>query len=143
MKTTSVNQADIEREWYLVDLEGRTVGRVASKIASILRGKHKPTFTPNVDAGDHVVVVNAEKVVFTGRKLIDKVYYRHSHHPGGMKTINAEEMLEKYPERVIKRAVKGMLPKSRLGRQMLKKLKVYTGPEHPHDAQNLTTLELD
>lgn len=142
MKTTSVKQADVQREWHLVDLEGLTVGRAATRIATILRGKHKPTYTPNSDTGDFVVVINAEKVVFTGQKLKDKIYYRHTNHPGGIRSMTAGEMLNLFPDRVIKQAVKGMLPKNSLGRQMFRKFKVYTGPEHPHEAQKLQPLDL-
>lgn len=137
MKTTiSVKTEDANRAWHLVDLEGKTVGRAAAAIAAILRGKHKPAFTPHNDCGDFVVVVNAEKVVFTGNKVDGKIYYRHSGYPGGLRERTAGQMLEQHPERVITMAVRGMLPKNKLGRQLLSKLKVYTGPEHPHVAQN-------
>lgn len=136
-KTFFLRKEDAQegRKWLLVDAEGRTLGRLASRIATLLRGKHKPVFTPHVDAGDHVVVINAEKVALTGRKLKDKVYYRHSGYPGGIRGTTAEEMLKTHPERVIEMAVQGMLPKGRLGREILRKLKVYAGPHHPHGAQ--------
>lgn len=143
MKTISVKTEDAQREWWVVDLEGQTVGRAAVQIATVLRGKHKPTFTPNSDTGDFVVAINADKVVFTGNKLLKKVYYRHSHHPGGLRETRAEEMLAKHPERVIEAAVRGMLPKNPLGRRMIKKFKVYAGAEHPHGAQQPRTLELN
>jgi large subunit ribosomal protein L13 len=133
--TVSVKRDDANREWLLIDLEGQTVGRAAAKIASILRGKHKPTFTPHTDTGDFVVVINAAKVRFTGAKLLDKTYIRHTGHPGGIRETRAEEMLAKHPDRVIGIAVKGMLPKGPLGRQMLRKFKIYAGAEHPHEAQ--------
>ena len=135
MKTFSAKQVDVQRQWWVVDLEGKTVGRVATEIARVLRGKHKPTFTPHVDTGDFVICLNADKVVFTGNKTDAKIYYRHSGYPGGLKEINARELLAKQPEMVISMAVKGMLPKTKLGRQIFKKLKVYTGSEHPHQAQ--------
>ena len=123
------------RKWYLVDASGKTVGRLASEIAKLLMGKHKPSYTTFLDMGDHVVVVNAEKVSFTGRKLQDKVYYHHTEWPGGLKSITAQQQLNKHPERILESAVKGMLPKTKLGRAMGKKLKVYAGPDHPHSAQ--------
>lgn len=143
MKTISVKTEDAARAWHVVDLEGATVGRAAAKIASVLRGKHKPSFTPNMDCGDFVVALNADKIVFTGRKLDQKVYYRHSGYPGGLSEPTAREVLAKHPERIIQAAVRGMLPKNRLGRKLIKKLKVYTGGEHPHSAQNPTPLPLD
>ncbi len=142
MKTYSARKEDIERSWHLIDLEGQTVGRAASQIATILRGKHKPLFTPHVDCGDFVVCVNADKVVFTGNKTDEKVYRRHSGYPGGLKSITARELLEKKPEDVITYAVRGMLPKGPLGREIVKKLKVYAGSEHPHEAQQPVTYEL-
>ena len=142
MATVSFNQNTIEREWLLVDLEGETLGRVASRVAAVLRGKHKPTFTPNADCGDFVVVVNADKVKLTGNKMQDKIYYSHSGYLGGLKEMRAEEMLEKHPERLIEKAVKGMLPRGPLGRRQFKKLFVYTGAEHPHQAQRPKTLDL-
>jgi large subunit ribosomal protein L13 len=143
MKTTvSVKTEDAQREWWVIDLEGQTVGRAAAKIASVLRGKHKPTFTPHNDTGDFVVAINADKVVFTGKKWSDKMYYRHSNHPGGLTETTAQEMLDRHPERIISFAVKGMLPKNKLGRSILKKFKVYAGAEHPHEAQQPKTLSL-
>ncbi len=142
MKTYIVKEKDIEREWFVVDAEGQNLGRLATQIASILRGKHKPIFTPHLDVGDFVVVVNAEKVEVTGQKMTDKLYRRHSLYPGGLKTLSLEQMLTKYPERVVEHAVRGMLPKNKLGRAMFKKLKVYTGPSHPHEAQQPQPFEL-
>lgn len=136
MKTISVKTEDANRAWHLVDLEGQTVGRAAAQIASVLRGKHKPAFTPHNDCGDFVVVINAEKVVFTGNKGEAKTYVRHSGYPGGIRTRTANEMLDRHPERVIEIAVRGMLPKNKLGRKLIRKLKVYTGTQHPHAAQN-------
>ncbi len=142
MKTISARESDIERDWFVVDLEGQTVGRAASKIATILRGKHKPLYTPHVDCGDYVICVNADKVKFTGNKWVEKEYHRHSGYPGGLKSIRAEELLEKAPEKLFTFAVQGMLPKSKLGRQMINKLKVYAGEEHPHQAQQPEPMEL-
>ena len=142
MATVSFNQNTIEREWLVVDLEGATLGRAASRVAAVLRGKHKPTFTPNADCGDFVVVINAEKVKLSGNKMQDKIYYSHSGYLGGLKEMRAEEMLEKHPERLIEKAVKGMLPRGPLGRRQFKKLFVYTGAEHPHAAQKPKTLDL-
>ena len=142
MKTISVKTEDANRAWHVVDLEGQTVGRVATTIASVLRGKHKPSFTPHNDCGDFVVAINAEKVVFTGAKLAQKTYARHSGYPGGIKEETAQIVLDKYPERIIFQAVKGMLPKNTLGRRQLKKFKIYIGPEHPHSAQNPQPLQL-
>jgi len=133
---------EVERKWYLVDATDKTLGRLSSKIASMLRGKHKPIFTPHVDCGDYVVVINAEKVKVTGKKLEDKEYKRHSGYPGGLKTVTLEKMLEEKPEDVMIHAVKGMLPKGKLGRQMLKKLRVYKGAEHDHSAQKPEKLEI-
>ena len=133
---------EVERKWYLVDATDKTLGRLSSKIASMLRGKHKPIFTPHVDCGDYVVVINAEKVKVTGNKLEDKEYKRHSGYPGGLKTVTLEKMLEDKPEDVMIHAVKGMLPKGKLGRQMLKKLRVYKGAEHDHSAQKPEKLEI-
>ena len=133
---------EVERKWYLVDATDKTLGRLSSKIASMLRGKHKPIFTPHVDCGDYVVVINAEKVKVTGKKLVDKEYKRHSGYPGGLKTVTLEKMLEDKPEDVMIHAVKGMLPKGKLGRQMLKKLRVYKGAEHDHSAQKPEKLEI-
>ena len=134
-KTYSPKRAEIERRWHLVDASGKTLGRLSTEVARVLRGKHKPTFAPHLDTGDFVVVVNAEKVVLTGRKEDQKVYYRHSGRPGGLKTETAGELRQKRPARLIEYAVKGMLPKNPLGRSQYKKLKVYAGPDHPHQAQ--------
>jgi len=142
MKTYVPRDGEIRRDWWLVDAEGLTLGRLATEVASRLRGKHKPSFTPFLDTGDHIIVVNAEKVVLTGRKLSDKYYRRYSGYPGGLKEIPAREMIEKHPERLIESAVKGMLPKGPLGRQMARKLKVYSGPAHPHASQQPQVLEL-
>lgn len=142
MKTYSAKAQDVERKWYVVDAQGKTLGRLATQIATILRGKHKPIYTPHVDCGDFVIVINAEKVRTTGRKLDQKKYYRHSGYPGGLREITLRDQLKRFPERVIEAAVKGMLPKSKLGRAMYKKLKVYAGPNHPHAAQNPEPLEL-
>ena len=132
--------ATIERKWYVVDAEGKTLGRLASEIAKVLRGKNKPTYTPHIDTGDYVVVVNAEKISVTGKKLNQKIYYHHSGYVGGLKETTLKEMLDKHPERVIELAVKGMLPNGPLGRQMYKKLFVYAGPDHKHAAQKPETL---
>lgn len=142
MKTYVTKPAEVERTWYVVDAEGQTLGRLASSIATILRGKHKPIYNPGVDCGDFVVVVNADKVAVTGRRLEQKRYYRHSLYIGGLKEITLRDQLEKHPTRVIESAVRGMLPKNALGRQMFRKLKVYAGPEHPHAAQQPQPLEL-
>lgn len=142
MKTYQQKPAEVQRDWFVVDAQGKVLGRLASRIASILRGKHKPTFTPHVDGGDFVVVVNAEKVRLTGRKLHEKVYYWHSGYPGGIKSATAAQMLERKPEWVIQKAVQRMLPKNPLGRSMLRKLKVYRGPKHPHAAQQPKPLDL-
>jgi large subunit ribosomal protein L13 len=141
-KTFVTKPTDIERRWWVVDAEGQTLGRLASRLAPYLTGKNKPIYTPNLDTGDYVIVVNCEKIVVTGNRLQDKVYQRHSGYPGGLNTTPLAEMLEKHPERVIEIAVKGMLPSNALGRNMLKKLKVYRGSEHPHAAQKPQTLEL-
>lgn len=141
-KTFVTKPAEIERDWWVVDAEGKTLGRLATQIAVILRGKNKPIFAPNVDAGDYVIVINCEKVVTTGNKLDDKMYYRHSRYNGGLSSISLRRQLEKHPDRVIQLAVKGMLPKNALGRQMMRKLKIYAGDTHPHTAQNPKTLEL-
>src|SRR6058998_2861229 len=136
MKTYSAKPGEITREWYLVDAEGKTLGRLATQIADVLRGKKKPQYTPHVDTGDFVVVVNAEKVRVTGKKLEQKIYYRHSGYPGGLRERTLAEQLARRPEEVIRKAVKGMLPKNKLAAAQLRKLKVYAGPEHPHSAQN-------
>jgi large subunit ribosomal protein L13 len=135
MKTQFAKKGDVERKWYVVDARDAVLGRLAVKIAVYLRGKYKPVFTPNVDTGDFIIVVNADKVRLTGKKMTDKVYYHHSGYVGGIKAETAKEMFDKHPERIIEKAVWGMLPKNTLGRQMLKKLKVYKGAEHPHKAQ--------
>ena len=144
MKTTFMaNPATVERKWYVVDAEGKTLGRLAAEVAKVLRGKNKPTFTPHVDTGDHVIVLNADKVVLTGKKLVQKTYFRHSGYPGGTTFTPAGQMLESKPERVIELAVRGMLPKNSLGRQMYRKLQVYRGAEHPHAAQLPEVLEIN
>ena len=135
MKTFMASPATIDRKWYVVDAEGMTLGRLASEVAKVLRGKNKPIFTPHIDTGDYVIVVNAEKVKVTGKKLDQKVYYNHSDYVGGMKETTLKEMMAKHPERVIEHAVKGMLPKGPMGRDMIKKLHVYAGPEHANQAQ--------
>ena len=140
-KTFVTKPSDVEREWFVVDADGQTLGRFASEIATVLRGKHKAIYSPSVDCGDYVIVVNAEKIAVTGRRLDQKIYYRHSGYMGGLKEITLREQLERYPTRVIEGAVKGMLPKNSLGRKMIKKLKVYAGPDHPHEAQQPSTLE--
>ncbi len=142
MKTYSTKTSEIEREWYLVDAEDRTLGRLASEIAKVLRGKNKPIYAPHLDAGDYVVVINAEKIHVTGRKLDQKIYYRHSGYPGGLTGITLREQLKRHPTRVIRSAVWGMLPHNRLGRAMMKKLKVYAGDSHPHQAQEPKPLRL-
>jgi len=142
MSTQIANEKDIKRAWFVVDLEDIVLGRAATEIARILRGKHKPIFAPSVDTGDFVVVLNADKVKLTGNKLADKKYYRHSGYPGGLRQITAEKLLVKKPEMVLQSAVKGMLPKSKLGRKMFKKLKVYSGGEHPHAAQQPKELKI-
>ncbi|MBO8136851.1 MAG: 50S ribosomal protein L13 [Desulfotomaculum sp.] len=140
MRTTYMAKPkEVERKWYVIDAEGKPLGRLAAEVARILRGKHKPTYTPHVDTGDHVIVLNAEKVVLTGNKLRQKMYYRHSGYPGGLKQMTYEHFLQKSPEKVVEKAVKGMLPKNSLGRKMFKKLKVYRGAEHPHQAQKPET----
>jgi len=143
MKTYVPKASEITREWWIVDAAGQTLGRLATQVASRLRGKHKPTYVPFLDSGDHVVVINAEKIVLTGDKLKQKQYRRYSGYPGGLREISAGKMLDTYPTRVVEFAVKGMLPKGPLGRQMARKLKVYAGGEHPHRAQNPQQLTLD
>jgi large subunit ribosomal protein L13 len=143
MKTYSAKPGEVTREWYLVDAEGKTLGRLATQIADTLRGKRKPQYTPHVDTGDFVVVVNAEKIQVTGSKLDKKRYYRHSGYPGGLRSRTLREQLDRRPTEVLRVAVKGMLPKNRLARQQLTKLKIYAGPEHPHEAQNPRPLEAD
>ena len=140
-KTYSAKPADVDRDWYVVDATNAVVGRLASRIAQVLRGKHKPIYTPHVDTGDHVIVTNADKVRFTGRKETDKTYRSYSGYPGGEREVTAEEVRASHPERLISNAVKGMLPKGALGRKMFKKLKVYAGDDHPHDAQQPKPLD--
>jgi large subunit ribosomal protein L13 len=142
VKTYAVKASEIERHWWVVDATDQTLGRLATRIATLLEGKHKPTYSPHLDTGDHVVVLNAARVKVTGDKLIQKRYYRHSNYPGGLKEESLGTLLERKPELVIERAVKGMLPRNRLGRAMIKKMKVYPGPEHPHQAQQPTAFEL-
>ncbi len=142
MKTFTATPSTIKREWCVVDATDKTLGRLATELAFRLRGKHKPTFTPNMDTGDHMVVINAEKIKVTGNKLEDKMYYRHTGYIGNLKSINLGKLLEQHPERVLQKAVKGMLPRNPLGRAMFRKLHVYAGPEHPHEAQQPTQLEL-
>jgi large subunit ribosomal protein L13 len=142
MKTFSAKNHDIDRNWYLVDAQNKTLGRLSTEIASRLRGKHKPIYTPHVDTGDYIVVVNASKIRVTGKKMTDKVYYKHTGYIGNLKSENLETMLEKYPEKVLMKSVRGMLPKNKLGRAMIKKLRVFAGPEHTHIAQQPEPLEL-
>jgi large subunit ribosomal protein L13 len=142
MKTFVTKPAEVERSWYVIDAEGQTLGRLATQIAVLLRGKHKPIYSPSVDCGDFVVVVNAEKIHVTGRRLDQKKYYRHSGYPGGLTEISMRDQLQKHPARVIEAAVRGMLPKNKLGRKMFKKMKTYVGPEHPHEAQQPAVFEL-
>jgi large subunit ribosomal protein L13 len=141
MKTHVVKTDDIEREWFVVDAAGQTLGRLASSIARILKGKHKVTYSPHLDVGDYVVVVNAEKIAVTGRKMDQKMYHRHTGYPGGLRSINLRDQLVRHPTFALKAAVKGMLPKNRLGRRMMRKLKVYAGPDHPHQSQQPKALE--
>lgn len=144
MKQTKMLSAhNVERKWYVVDANGKTLGRLATQVASVLRGKHNPFYTPHVDCGDYVVVINAEKIVLTGNKWDDKTYYRHSGYPGGLKERSAKEVMQKFPTRMVESAVKGMLPKSTLGRAMYRKLFVYAGEEHPHQAQQPIVLEVE
>lgn len=141
MKTFTAKPKEIERKWYLVDASGCVLGRLASFVATRLRGKHKPLYTPHVDTGDHIIVINADRIALTGKKWDEKLYYRHSGYIGGLKSITAKELLKKRPEDLVMHAVRGMLPKNRLGRKMLKKLKVYAGSEHPHVAQRPEILQ--
>ncbi|MDQ3876658.1 MAG: 50S ribosomal protein L13 [Actinomycetota bacterium] len=143
MKTWNAKPGELDRRWYVVDAEGQTLGRLATQIADTLRGKRKPRYTPHVDTGDFVVVVNADKIAVTGKKLDDKVYYRHSGYPGGLKQRTLREELERRPTEVLRRAVKGMLPRNRLARAQLRKLKVYAGPDHPHEAQRPEALRIE
>ena len=142
MKTFVATPENRQRDWVVVDAAGQTLGRLATQIADRLRGKHKPEYTPHCDVGDFVIVINAEKIAVTGKKRTEKLYHRHSGYPGGLRTRTLNEMLERQPEEVIRKAVKGMLPRNRLARQQLRKLKVYAGPEHPHAAQQPTELEI-
>lgn len=143
MRTTYMAKAtEVERKWFVVDAAGKTLGRLASEVASVLRGKHKPTYTPHVDSGDHVIIINAAQIELTGKKLTDKIYYRHSQFPGGLKSRTALEMRTNYSEKMLELAIRGMLPKGSLGRQMYKKLHVYAGNEHPHQAQQPEVYEL-
>ena len=142
MKTYQAKKSDVDHRWVLVNAEGKILGRLATELAKILRGKNKPTFTPHVDTGDFVVVVNAGKVTLTGKKMKSKMYYHHTNHPGGIRVTNAEKLLSQKPTELIRLAVKGMLPKNSLGRQMLRKLKVYAGSKHPHEAQQPVSLEM-
>ena len=142
MKTISAKPESVERDWYVVDATDKTLGRLATEVARRLRGKHKPIYTPHVDTGDYVVIVNAEKVIVTGRKATDKVYYHHTGFPGGIKGITFEKLIDKKPQQVIELAVKGMMPRGPLGRAMLRKMKIYAGPEHPHVAQQPKELAL-
>lgn len=143
MKTFMQKKENIERKWYVIDAEGKNLGRIATKAATVLRGKHKVTYTPHVDCGDYVIIINASKVNLTGNKLNDKMYYNHSGYTGGLRERNAKTMIENYPEEMVERAVKGMLPHNRLGRQMGKKLFVYAGSDHKHVAQNPTEMKVD
>ncbi len=143
MKTFSANAQNVEHNWYVVDAENMVLGRLASEIAHRLRGKHKPEYTPHVDTGDYIVVVNAEKVAVTGNKMDDKLYHHHTGFPGGLKTVNLRDLIDRHPTRAIESAVKGMLPKNKLGRAMIKKLKIYAGSEHQHQAQQPETLTLN
>lgn len=142
MKTVSANNQTVKRDWYVVDASGKTLGRLASELAHRLRGKHKPIYTPHVDTGDYLVVVNAEKIAVTGKKMTDKMYHRFTGYVGNLKTTSLRDMLARHPERVIEIAVKGMLPKNPLGRAMFRKLKVYKGPQHPHTAQQPQVLDV-
>ena len=142
MKTFTATPSTIKREWCVVDATDKTLGRLATELASRLRGKHKPEFTPNMDTGDHMIVINAEKIKVTGNKLEDKMYHRHTGYIGNLKSINLGKLLEQHPERVLQKAVKGMLPRNPLGRAVFRKLHVYAGPDHPHEAQQPTQLEL-
>ncbi|MFV0246922.1 MAG: 50S ribosomal protein L13 [Mycoplasmatales bacterium] len=143
MKNTYMaNAQNVKKEWLIIDATDQTVGRLSAEVAHILRGKHKPTFTPHVDCGDNVIIINAEKVKFTGNKLEDKIYYRHTNHPGGLKQETAKEVLDKHPERILERSIKGMLPKTKLGSQMYRNLHIYVGADHKHTAQNPTEYKL-
>jgi len=143
MKTFMQKKETVERKWYVIDVEGKTLGRFASEVAKVLEGKNKPTYTPHIDCGDYVIVVNADKVNLTGKKLMDKKYYNHSGYPGGLRERNAKTMIENYPEEMVERAIKGMLPKGRLGREMGKKIFVYAGPDHKHQAQQPIEMKIN
>ncbi len=142
MKTFQAKKEEIDHQWYLVNAEGKVLGRLATELVKILKGKNKPTYTPHVDTGDFVVVVNAGKVTLTGKKMKDKIYYHHTGYPGGIKEMNAQKLLAKKPTEMIRMAVKGMLPKNSLGRQIIRKLKIYAGPNHPHEAQKPVTINI-
>jgi|TARA_Y100001935_G_C17287986_1_gene501537 large subunit ribosomal protein L13 len=142
-KTISANKATVDKQWLLVDAEGQTLGRLASKVAKLLRGKHKPNFTPHVDCGDNVIVINAEKINLSGNKWTDKVYLRYTGYPGGQRSVTAKEVLDKHPERLIEKSVKGMLPKNKLGAALFRNLKVYVGSEHNHEAQKPKAINLN
>ncbi len=142
-KTVSANKATANKQWILVDAEGQALGRLASRVAFILRGKHKPNYTPHADCGDNVIVINAEKITLSGNKFVEKQYVRHTGYPGGQRTSTAEEVHAKFPERIVEKAVKGMLPKNKLGSELFRNLKVYVGSEHNHDAQKPQKIELD
>jgi large subunit ribosomal protein L13 len=141
VRTYVVKESDITRQWFVVDAAGQTLGRLASRVSQVLKGKHKPIYSPNLDVGDYVVVINASEIAVTGRKMDQKTYYRHTGYPGGLREINLRDLLKRHPTHAVKYAVKGMLPKNRLGRKMLTKLKVYSGPDHPHQAQQPQVLE--
>jgi large subunit ribosomal protein L13 len=143
MSTFMAKKEEVKRDWYVIDATGKPLGRIASKVAMILKGKHKPTYTPHVDTGDHVIIVNADKVILTGKKMDNKMYYRHTGYPGGIKAQNFRSLMNKSPEKVMYKAVWGMLPHNVLGRKMIKKLKIYTGSEHPHEAQKPQPLTFD
>jgi len=142
VKTYSVKQRDIKREWYLVDASGKVLGRLASRVASILKGKHKPTYSPHLDVGDHVIIINADKIKVTGKKFHQKMYYHHTGYPGGLRSVSFRKIFQEKPERILYHAIWGMLPHNRLGRKMIKKLRIYAGAEHPHQAQKPKVLEL-
>ena len=142
-KTVSANAASVEKNWVVVDAEGQTLGRLASKVALLIRGKRKPNYTPHVDCGDNVIIVNAEKVVLSGNKMTDKTYVWHTGYPGGQRTTNPEQIMAKFPERIVEKAVKGMLPKSRLGAELFRNLHVYAGPEHKNEAQKPTAININ
>ncbi len=142
-KTVSANKATVQKEWVLIDAEGQTVGRLATRVANILRGKTKPSFTPHVDCGDNVIIINAEKIVFTGKKMTDKIYQRYTGYPGGQRFASPAQLLKSHPERILEHAIKGMLPKNRLGAQLYRNLHVFVGPEHNHQAQNPKVININ